>query len=246
MLGVNNKDNGTTPCTTNPAKLYLQYKCLQTDDELNVKREQGLLVSFCACFACLFWLIVVWYLQKTNDVDFMHWDIDNLTSSDFTIEYQVTEEMWNLFKVQLASHNSLPKGGAAPHHEDKGLPVVTFEAFLEHYFTRKLNRVPKIIEDVDIRIANITFGFANQELLAILKERGTLVAKGKFEKVPPLNEKIEKISKEKKDEMVRPVAAFLTFERQEGKDRALKYFADPNETRKLENVDEGVDPATLD
>lgn len=176
----------------------------------------------------------------------MHWDIDNLTSSDFTIEYQVTEEMWNLFKVQLASHNSLPKGGAAPHHEDKGLPVVTFEAFLEHYFTRKLNRVPKIIEDVDIRIANITFGFANQELLAILKERGALVAKGKFEKVPPLNEKIEKISKEKKDEMVRPVAAFLTFERQEGKDRALKYFADPNETRKIENVDEGVDPATQD
>ena len=71
--------------------------------------------------------------------------------------------------MHLASHNTLPKGGAAPHHAYKGLPVVTFEAFLEHYFTRKLNRVPKIIEDVDIRIANITFGFANQELLAVLK-----------------------------------------------------------------------------
>jgi hypothetical protein len=79
--------------------------------------------------------------------------------------------------------------------------VVTFEAFLEHYFTRKLNRVPKILEDVEIRIANVTFGFANQELLSILKHRGSLIAKGKFEKVPPLNEKIDKLSKEKRDEL---------------------------------------------
>jgi hypothetical protein len=114
---------------------------------------------------------------------------------------------------------------------------VTFEAFLEHYFTRKLNRCPKIIEDVEIRIANITFGFANQDLLKILTERGTLVAKGKFEKVPPLNEKIEQMSKEHRAEYIRPVAAFLTFERQEGKDRCLKYFADPNETRKVEDID---------
>jgi len=106
------------------------------------------------------------------------------------------------------------------------LPVVTFEAFLEHYFTRKLNRVPKVIEDVEIRIANITFGFANQQLLHLLKERGSLIAKGKFEKVPPINEKIERLSKEKKDEFTRPVAAFITFERQEGKDRAIKYFCD--------------------
>lgn len=106
------------------------------------------------------------------------------------------------------------------------MPVVTFEAFLEHYFTRKLNRVPKVIEDVEIRIANVTFGFANQQLLRLLKERGTLIAKGKFEKVPPINEKIERLSKEKKDEFTRPVAAFITFERQEGKDRAMKYFCD--------------------
>lgn len=71
--------------------------------------------------------------------------------------------------VQLGSHATLPSGGSAPDHIGAGLPVVTFEAFLEHYFTRKLNRMPKIIEDVEIRIANITFGFANQELLQCLK-----------------------------------------------------------------------------
>jgi hypothetical protein len=48
-----------------------------------------------------------------------------------------------------------------------------------------------------------------------------------LEKIPPLNEKIDALSKEKRTDFIRPVAAFITFERQEGKDRAMKYFCDP-------------------
>lgn len=154
-------NNGTTICTTNPAKVYLQYKCKESDGALNSKREQGLLISSIACFAAIFFLIVVFYLKKTNDVDYQQWDLMNLTASDFTVEYFITEEMWNLFNVQLGSHSQLPAGGSSPSHIGEGLPVVTFEAFLEHYFTRKLNRCPKVIEDVEIRVANITFGFCN-------------------------------------------------------------------------------------
>lgn len=212
-LDANYTANGTDSCTTNPAKVYLQYTCLQTDDDMNVKREQGLLISCIACFACILFLVVIFYLKKTNLVDYQQWDLDNLTSSDFTIEYTITEDMWNLFNVQLGSHAQLPLGGSSPNHVGEGLPVVTFEAFLEHYFTRKLNRCPKVIEDVEIRVANITFGFCNQELLAILTERGKLVSAGKFEKVPPLNEKIDELSKTKKAEYIRPAAAFITFER---------------------------------
>lgn len=149
------------------------------------------MISSIACFAAIFFLIVVFYLKKTNDVDYQQWDLMNLTASDFTVEYSITEEMWNLFNVQLGSHSQLPLGGSSPSHIGEGLPVVTFEAFLEHYFTRKLNRCPKVIEDVEIRVANITFGFCNQELIKVLTERGGYIAKGKFEKVPALNEKID-------------------------------------------------------
>jgi len=149
--------------------------------------------------------------------------------------------MWNLFNLQLGTHSSLVVGGAAPNHQGIGLPVVTFEAFIEHYFTRKLNRCPKVLEDVEIRIANITFAFDNPVLLGFLKDRGAVIAKGKFEKVPPINVKIEKLIKEKKNELIRPVSAFITFERQEGKDRAVKYFADPKNTKKVENVDDTND-----
>jgi hypothetical protein len=66
----------------------------------------------------------------------------------------------------------LPAGGAAVNHIGKGLPVMTFEAYIEHYFTRKLNRCPKVIEDVEIRIANITLAFDNPKLIKLLKDRG--------------------------------------------------------------------------
>lgn len=172
------------------------------------------------------------------ELDYIKWDIDNLTCSDFTIEYSISKEMWNLFNVQLGSHSQLAAGGAAPNHVGMGLPVATMEAFLEHYLTRKLNRCPRVIEDVEIRVANITFAFANEELLNLLKERGSYVASGKLSKVPKINEKIHKLCVEKKEEYTRPVTAFITFERQEGKDRALKYFADPKAHRKIENVED--------
>jgi hypothetical protein len=62
-----------------------------------------------------------------------------------------------------------------------------------------------------------------------------LIAAGKFEKVPPLNEEIDTLSKEHRAELIRPVAAFITFERQEGKDRAIKYFCDKKDKRVVED-----------
>jgi len=46
----------------------------------------------------------------------------------------------------------------------------------------------------------------------LLTERGSLVTSGKLEKVPAVNEKIEELIKENKTDLVRPVAAFITFD----------------------------------
>jgi len=39
-------------------------------------------------------LLVIFYMRKTSGLDFMEWDINTLTASDYTVEYVVTEEMW--------------------------------------------------------------------------------------------------------------------------------------------------------
>ena len=66
---------------------------------MNQKREDGLLISCAAAFSALVFLIVVYYLKKTAILDYQQWDIETLTASDFTVEYTITEDMWNLFIV---------------------------------------------------------------------------------------------------------------------------------------------------
>lgn len=164
------------------------------------------------------------------------WDMKTLTASDFTVEMTVTEALWNQFIVNLANHkDSLPMGKAAPDHKThKGLPVVTFEAFLEEKLTEKLNKVPYVNQECNIDIANITFGFDNPKLMNELVARGSTITSGKLEKLPEINEKIDKLCKDEKTELIRPVAAFITFDNQEGKNRALKYLISPKEKAALE------------
>lgn len=57
--------------------------------------------------------------------------------------------------------------------------------------------------------------------------------------MPDLNTKIDELTKEKRPELIRPVAAFITFEKQEGRDRALKYFCNPKD--RVEGQDENQD-----
>jgi hypothetical protein len=72
---------------------------------------------------------------------------------------------------------------------------VTFEAFLEKQITEKLNKVPYVNKECVIEIANITFGFDNPKLMNELVNRGSTITSGKLEKLPEINEKIDKICK---------------------------------------------------
>lgn len=219
----------------------MQYKCEQDNDTLNEKREKGLAVAALTCLCGLIFLVTIFYLKRTSGLDFQKWDLDTLTAGDFTIEITVSDEMWTQFNVQLGTHAQLPRGQAAPNHTDVGLPVVTFEAFMEAKICEKLNALPKVTkswkQEDKIKIANITFGFDNPKLLALLTERGSLVSGGKLEKVPAVNEKIQELIKENKTELIRPVAAFITFDSQEGKERAQYYFPDPKDKTDYEPLD---------
>lgn len=68
----------------------MQYKCTETLTQLNTKREQGLLISCVASFTAIVFLIVIFYLSKTSVLDYKEWDVETLTASDYTVEYNVT------------------------------------------------------------------------------------------------------------------------------------------------------------
>jgi len=77
-----------------------------------------------------------------------------------------------------------------------------------------------IEEDTDLKIANINFAYKNAELLDLLAERGALIINGQYSKLKKFNEKIEDYLNANRDELIHPVTAFITFEKQEGYERA--------------------------
>jgi hypothetical protein len=79
-------------------------------------------------------------------------------------------------------------------------------------------------EDTDIKIANINFAQDNAELLKMLALRGSLIVAGKYTKLNQVNQQIRDYMILKRNEVIRPVKAFITFETQEGYERALKNY----------------------
>jgi len=86
---------------------------------------------------------------------------------------------------------------------------------------RKMNF--ETFQDDYINIAVIQFVFDNARLINLLKERGSAIKALNFPKVKQIEESINTLKKDEYDTFTRPISAFITFERREGIERALKY-----------------------
>jgi len=70
-----------------------------------------------------------------------------------------------------------------------------------------------------INIAMMTFAFDNGELINLLKQRGNAIKFEKWDDMRKINKKIDELKAKNLEKYNRPVAAFLTFENEEGLNR---------------------------
>ena len=68
-----------------------------------------------------------------------------------------------------------------------------------------------ITEDTDLKIANVNFAYSNNKLLALLQQRGTMIVAGKYGSLAEVNKQIETCVYQNRDEIIRPVTAFISF-----------------------------------
>ena len=73
----------------------MQFKCEQSLDVINSKREKGLMVATLTCVCGLLFLLVIHYFNVTAGYDFQKWDLETVTAGDFTVEITIDEEQWN-------------------------------------------------------------------------------------------------------------------------------------------------------
>lgn len=81
-----------------------------------------------------------------------------------------------------------------------------------------------------IKIAQITFAYENGEIIEWLQKRGAFIASEKWDKLVKINDQIHTKITTNEDFLNKiqlPCTVFLTFEDEEGKNRALEYNNNP-------------------
>lgn len=86
--------------------------------------------------------------------------------------------------------------------------------------------MPFVVEEEEERldISRISFAYDNIEMINQLKKRGSVLTAGTMDKLAPIDDDIKNIAIYKYDTVTRPVTAFITFETQEGFERASTYW----------------------
>jgi hypothetical protein len=89
-----------------------------------------------------------------------------------------------------------------------------------------------------IKIAMISFAFDNATLINYLRQRGTYIKFENYDKMREINSKIDELTGDQHHlaKLNRPVTAFLTFENEEGINRAKNYSETVSADFRFENL----------
>lgn len=216
--------------------------CQVTTDEMNARQVVGLYVASMAIFISLFVIVYVDYVRSYCKNNYIEWDVKTITAGDYSVEMDLPEEMYQNFEKEKFDV-TLPKAKLAQ-----------FRDYLKAEMEDRLTRLPDLGYEEEppeqIKIAMISFAFDNAEVINLLKERGSYIKSQKYDKMREMDAKIDQYIRDHMKDCARPVSCFLTFENEEGLNRAKNYnetvqkddqFAD---IRKFCGVELGIEEAS--
>ena len=178
---------------------------------LNTKRFEGLLISCFNCLIGLVFLLMIFYLTRMSKIKLLEYDVSTVTAADYTVEYNVPPEVFHDF---VSQH----------YNPEDGTKADGFKKFIKEEFENRVSAEKAVFKETnDIRIANIFFAFDNPKLMKLLMERGKYIISEEQDKEDELDEKIDNLKNDERESFIVPVTAFITFETQEGYERALRF-----------------------
>ena len=84
-------------CAAPESQMFMQVACMVDDDYLVVREEQGLLIGCCAVFIALFVINYVDYIKKTQENNYVEWDVKTITAGDYAIEFDIEPKFFEDF-----------------------------------------------------------------------------------------------------------------------------------------------------
>ncbi len=98
--------------------------------------------------------------------------------------------------------------------------IAYFEKLLREELQEILKKEKAVLKEDGVSIAHITFSFNNVEVIKLLAKRGAFITTGQNAKLAAIDQEIRTLVVRDWDKFSKPVAAFITFETQEGYERA--------------------------
>lgn len=105
--------------------------------------------------------------------------------------------------------------------------VQSFQAWIQNEMEVRLSRMPDLgyeSERVEhVKVAVTTLAFKNAEIIGLLKKRGDAIKMMKWDLQREIEKEINDLKDAKFDELITPCSVFMTFENEEGVNRAKNY-----------------------
>ena len=64
------------------------------------KQKEGGVIAGVAVFCCLFFLIIIFYLRKSTQIQKIEWDVATTTAGDYTVDAKLTYQQYLNFVHQ--------------------------------------------------------------------------------------------------------------------------------------------------
>lgn len=168
----------------------MPYYATNTDyPNMYKRRLYGLMIGCLGVFVYLFALIYIDYIkqvQKNKAVDF---DVKTITAGDYTVEFDIDSEMYNRWKQKY--HQQIN-----PISE-----MAQFKLFIQNRLEERISAMDDLgydgytEEKKQIKIAQITFAFYNEDIITNLTKRGNFIKLEKWDKLDQINDKIDDLFK---------------------------------------------------
>jgi hypothetical protein len=194
-------DTTTVPenCQSKDSRVFVTYTCEQPADLLAEKQNSTSAIACCGVFLVLIYSTVIFYFKRHSNLNQLKWDIQTITPGDYTMQMEITPEMWNDFKEVSMS---------IPEYCSNGQSIVTnFKHYLNKEIVNILNKKYRDLKEEDnqkereaeaqfkayirkydglnlkegVKIADIVFAFDNAEMIDLLKKRGDHIMNNRYD-----------------------------------------------------------------
>jgi len=123
------------------------------------------MVIFLGMLMALIFSLAVRYLTDIQKFLYKKWDINTATPADFTIKLDISDSQYENYLESMKNGEY-----SKPLNE---VIIDTLELRVD-----KLDSVVDSSEKTPIKVASVTFGYKNGELIRTLKQRGALIGSG--------------------------------------------------------------------